>query len=189
MFVAVTAAGTGAMAAPGHDAHPTNRMPLKPPLITPIITMRTPLRMTTITTIIMAPAMPTGRVGISSGMTGTAVRRSITAITIWRPPPRSKWRRVDGNYVLAAAATGPIASIILAGLADHGRPGRPVVAHHSVAMPNSASAEAGPTRTGYRHQGRTVRNGHGAGAADRTASALDQVVHLVAQGCHGEGLG
>jgi Ni/Co efflux regulator RcnB len=32
-----------------------------------------------------------------------------------RKPPRGyEWREVDGNYVLAAAATGLIASIILA---------------------------------------------------------------------------
>jgi Ni/Co efflux regulator RcnB len=33
-----------------------------------------------------------------------------------RPPPRGyEWRQVDGNYVLAAVATGLIASVILAG--------------------------------------------------------------------------
>ena len=31
-----------------------------------------------------------------------------------RPPRGYEWRQVDGNYVLAAAATGLIASIILA---------------------------------------------------------------------------
>ena len=32
-----------------------------------------------------------------------------------RPPRGYEWRQVDGNYVLAAVATGLIASVILAG--------------------------------------------------------------------------
>lgn len=36
-----------------------------------------------------------------------------------RPPAGYEWRLVDGNYVLAAVATGVIASIILAATAHH----------------------------------------------------------------------
>ena len=37
-----------------------------------------------------------------------------------RAPPRGyEWRRVDGNYVLAAVATGVIASVIVAAIEAH----------------------------------------------------------------------
>jgi Ni/Co efflux regulator RcnB len=37
-----------------------------------------------------------------------------------RAPPRGyEWREVDGNYVLAAVATGVIASVIAASIAGH----------------------------------------------------------------------
>jgi Ni/Co efflux regulator RcnB len=37
-----------------------------------------------------------------------------------RAPPRGyEWRLVDGNYVLAAVATGVIASVIAASIASH----------------------------------------------------------------------
>jgi Ni/Co efflux regulator RcnB len=37
-----------------------------------------------------------------------------------RAPPRGyEWREVDGNYVLAAVATGVIASVIAASIAAH----------------------------------------------------------------------
>jgi Ni/Co efflux regulator RcnB len=37
-----------------------------------------------------------------------------------RAPPRGyEWREVDGNYVLAAVATGVIASVIAASVAGH----------------------------------------------------------------------
>jgi Ni/Co efflux regulator RcnB len=36
-----------------------------------------------------------------------------------RPPHGYEWREVDGNYVLAAAATGVIASIIAASVSGH----------------------------------------------------------------------
>jgi len=35
------------------------------------------------------------------------------------PPHGYEWRMVDGNYVLAAAATGVIASVIAASVAEH----------------------------------------------------------------------
>ncbi len=35
------------------------------------------------------------------------------------PPPGYEWREVDGNYVLAAVATGVIASVIAASIAAH----------------------------------------------------------------------
>jgi Ni/Co efflux regulator RcnB len=35
------------------------------------------------------------------------------------PPAGYEWRLVDGNYVLAAVATGVIASVVLASVADH----------------------------------------------------------------------
>jgi len=34
-----------------------------------------------------------------------------------RPPSGYEWREVDGNYVLAAVATGVIASVVIAGAA------------------------------------------------------------------------
>ncbi len=36
-----------------------------------------------------------------------------------RPPSGYEWRLVDGNYVLAAVATGVIASIVIAATAHH----------------------------------------------------------------------
>jgi Ni/Co efflux regulator RcnB len=37
-----------------------------------------------------------------------------------RAPPRGyEWRLVDGNYVLAALATGVIASVVVASVAEH----------------------------------------------------------------------
>ncbi len=36
-----------------------------------------------------------------------------------RPPHGYEWRQVDGNYVLAAVATGVIASVIAASIAAH----------------------------------------------------------------------
>ncbi len=36
-----------------------------------------------------------------------------------RPPHGYEWRSVDGNFVLAAAATGVIASVVAASLAGH----------------------------------------------------------------------
>jgi Ni/Co efflux regulator RcnB len=37
-----------------------------------------------------------------------------------RAPPRGyEWREVDGNYVLAAVATGVIASVVAASIAAH----------------------------------------------------------------------
>jgi Ni/Co efflux regulator RcnB len=36
-----------------------------------------------------------------------------------RPPHGYEWREVDGNYVLAAVATGVIASVIAATIAGH----------------------------------------------------------------------
>ena len=35
------------------------------------------------------------------------------------PPHGYEWRLVDGNYVLAAVATGVIASVVAASLAEH----------------------------------------------------------------------
>jgi Ni/Co efflux regulator RcnB len=35
------------------------------------------------------------------------------------PPHGYEWRQVDGNYVLAAVATGVIASVVAASLAGH----------------------------------------------------------------------
>ncbi|HEY3849853.1 MAG TPA: RcnB family protein [Steroidobacteraceae bacterium] len=35
------------------------------------------------------------------------------------PPHGSEWRLVDGNYVLAAVATGVIASVVAASAAEH----------------------------------------------------------------------
>jgi Ni/Co efflux regulator RcnB len=35
------------------------------------------------------------------------------------PPHGYEWRQVDGNYVLAAAATGVIASVVAASVAAH----------------------------------------------------------------------
>jgi Ni/Co efflux regulator RcnB len=35
------------------------------------------------------------------------------------PPHGYEWRRVDGNYVLAAVATGEIASVVAADIAAH----------------------------------------------------------------------
>jgi Ni/Co efflux regulator RcnB len=35
------------------------------------------------------------------------------------PPHGYEWRQVDGNYVLAAVATGVIASVIAASIAEH----------------------------------------------------------------------
>jgi Ni/Co efflux regulator RcnB len=35
------------------------------------------------------------------------------------PPHGSEWRMVDGNYVLAAVATGVIASVVAASIAAH----------------------------------------------------------------------
>ena len=35
------------------------------------------------------------------------------------PPHGYEWRRVDGNYVLAAVATGVIASVVAADIAAH----------------------------------------------------------------------
>jgi Ni/Co efflux regulator RcnB len=36
-----------------------------------------------------------------------------------RPPRGYEWREVDGNYVLAAVATGVIASVVAASIAAH----------------------------------------------------------------------
>ena len=36
-----------------------------------------------------------------------------------RPPHGYEWREVDGNYVLAAVATGVIASVVAASIAAH----------------------------------------------------------------------
>src|SRR5579862_2714867 len=36
-----------------------------------------------------------------------------------RPPHGYEWREVDGNYVLAAVATGVIASVVAASVAAH----------------------------------------------------------------------
>lgn len=36
-----------------------------------------------------------------------------------RPPRGYQWREIDGNYVLAAVATGVIASVIVAAAAGH----------------------------------------------------------------------
>ncbi len=36
-----------------------------------------------------------------------------------RPPHGYEWRQVDGNYVLAAVATGVIASVVAASIAAH----------------------------------------------------------------------
>jgi Ni/Co efflux regulator RcnB len=35
------------------------------------------------------------------------------------PPHGYEWRMVDGNYVLAAVATGVIASVVAASIAEH----------------------------------------------------------------------
>jgi Ni/Co efflux regulator RcnB len=35
------------------------------------------------------------------------------------PPHGYEWRQVDGNYVLAAVATGVIASVVAAAVAEH----------------------------------------------------------------------
>ena len=36
-----------------------------------------------------------------------------------KPPAGYEWRMVDGNYVLAAVATGVIASVVAASIAAH----------------------------------------------------------------------
>jgi len=36
-----------------------------------------------------------------------------------RPPSGYEWREVDGNYVMAAVATGLIASVVVAAAANH----------------------------------------------------------------------
>jgi len=46
---------------------------------------------------------------------GRGVKLDYRAHHLRRPPRGYEWREVDGNYILAAAATGLIASIILAG--------------------------------------------------------------------------
>lgn len=45
---------------------------------------------------------------------GRGVRIDYRQHHLKRPPRGYEWRQVDGNYILAAAATGLIASIILA---------------------------------------------------------------------------
>ena len=62
------------------------------------------------------PAHPDWRAGgrIAHDDWGRGVHVDYRAHHLRRPPRGYEWREVDGNYVLAAAATGLIASIILA---------------------------------------------------------------------------
>jgi pentapeptide MXKDX repeat protein len=62
------------------------------------------------------PAHPEWKQGghIAQGDWGRGVAVDYHAHHLKRPPRGYEWRQVDGNYVLAAAATGLIASIILA---------------------------------------------------------------------------
>lgn len=62
------------------------------------------------------PSHPTWRKGgrIAASDWGRGARVDYRSHHLSRPPRGYEWRQVDGNYVLAAAATGLIASVILA---------------------------------------------------------------------------
>jgi Ni/Co efflux regulator RcnB len=94
-------AGTGtAFAQPGHDDHDRNAPPA--------MSMKGPA--------MHGPAHPDWRTGghIAHDDWGRGVHVDYRAHHLRRPPRGYEWRQVDGNYVLAAVATGLIASIILA---------------------------------------------------------------------------
>ena len=101
ILTAITAlsllAGTGAaFAQPGHDDHHPG----------PAMSMS-----------MHGPAHPDWRKGGRIGRDdwGRGVTVEYHAHHLRRPPRGYEWRQVDGNYILAAAATGLIASIIIAG--------------------------------------------------------------------------
>ena len=54
----------------------------------------------------------------SATMTGTAAS-DYRHYRLSEPPRGYEWREVDGNYVLAAVATGVIASVVIAAAASH----------------------------------------------------------------------
>jgi Ni/Co efflux regulator RcnB len=62
------------------------------------------------------PGHPDWRQGghIARNDWGRGVHVDYRAHHLRRPPRGYEWRQVDGNFVLAAAATGLIASIVLA---------------------------------------------------------------------------
>jgi Ni/Co efflux regulator RcnB len=97
-------AGTGAaFAQPGHDDHNNG-----PGMHGPSMSMQGPA--------MHGPAHPDWRQGghIAHDDWGRGVHVDYRAHHLRRPPRGYEWRQVDGNFVLAAAATGLIASIILA---------------------------------------------------------------------------
>jgi Ni/Co efflux regulator RcnB len=115
LLATITALGTGAMAAPGHDAHPAPAHAIKAALQhdnhndahaathDDHNNNHGPSH---------ADWKKGGHIQQNDWKRGQAVNyrdRHLQA-----PPRGYEWRQVDGNYVLAAAATGLIASIILA---------------------------------------------------------------------------
>jgi Ni/Co efflux regulator RcnB len=110
-------AGTGsAFAQPGHDDHnnaPTTQQ--RPDDHNNAMAMHGP-SMSMKGPAMHGPAHPEWRQGghIAHDDWGRGVQVDYRAHHLRKPPRGYEWRQVDGNFVLAAAATGLIASIILA---------------------------------------------------------------------------
>ena len=98
-------AGTTVAFAQPHDMHHDDHHPGPPPMAMhgPAMAMHGPMH-------------PDWRQGghIAHNDWNRGARVDYRAHHLRRPPRGYEWRQVDGNYVLAAAATGLIASVILA---------------------------------------------------------------------------
>ena len=113
-------AGTGTAFAQGPDNHDRNAPQQHPDdhntgiamhgpaMAGPAMSMKGPA--------MHGPAHPEWRTGghIAHDDWGRGVHVDYRTHHLRRPPRGYEWRQVDGNFVLAAAATGLIASIILA---------------------------------------------------------------------------
>ena len=90
------------------DDHNTGMAMHGPAMAGPAMSMKGPA--------MHGPAHPNWRAGghIAHDDWGRGVQVDYRAHHLRKPPRGYEWRQVDGNFVLAAAATGLIASIIMA---------------------------------------------------------------------------